>query len=231
MKEVYLFLILKWGVFMEFLGLSIQDFDFFRKKDKMTKVEYEKSRNEVKHHFRGLCYELQKIYHKDTDGVLDINKEFSSFSKKSMNISADYGEKTNNIKKTIEMNTENVCVKLTLDSVSSETSMAVVEILKNKSEAIFNYIMADKHNQINCTYKGKGSKIDVVKYNALELDNKSYNSLVSFIENNIKDGKHEFVVVIQHTCPKNEAIKQSKNLSNIIYEDLNKTTNLFIELS
>ncbi|WDU82188.1 hypothetical protein [Caloramator sp. Dgby_cultured_2] len=67
---------------MDFNGFVAADFDFFKKKDKFTKEEYDKFRNEVKLHFRKFCYELQKIYHKNTDGVLELDKEFHGFSKK-----------------------------------------------------------------------------------------------------------------------------------------------------
>jgi hypothetical protein len=216
---------------MEFLGLTTEDFDFFRKKDKMSKQEYEKSRNEVKHHFRGLCYELQKIYHKRTAGVLNINKEYPNFNKRSINISADYGEQISNIKKTIEMNTENVSIRLNLEAHDEEMSKFIIDALKTKKSAIWDYIIADKHNQISCSFKLKGNKFDTIKYNSLDMNAKNYDSFLSFVEDNVNSGKYEFNISILHTCPKNEAIKQSKNLSTIIYEDMVCTSNLCSKLA
>lgn len=215
---------------MEFLGLSTEDFDFFRKKDKMSKAEYEKSRNEVKHHFRGLCYELQKIYHKKTDGVLKINKEFPNFNKRSMNIDAQYGEKVDGFRQIIEMNTENVCTKLILEGSSEESSKLIIDILKNKKNVIWDYLLVDKHNQINTFFKGKGNKIDTIKYNSLDINTKNYDAFLEFIETHLKSGKYDFEVALQHTCPKDAAIKQSKNLSNVIYGELTNISELYTSL-
>ena len=79
---------------MEFIGLPAGDFDFFKKKDKMSKDDYERQRNEVKLHFRSLCYEIQKIHHKKTNGVLEVNKEFQNFNKRSTNISTTKTKRT-----------------------------------------------------------------------------------------------------------------------------------------
>ena len=215
---------------MEFLGLTATDFDFFRKKDKMLKDEYEKGRNEVKIHFRGLCYELQKIYHKKTDGVLEINKEFQNFNKRCVDILAEFGEKTNMKKKSIEINTENLCTKLTLESHDEENSKCILDIVKNKKSYIWDYAISDKHNQINCTFKGKSNKVETIKYNSLDINTKNYDAFIDFIEKNINSNKHDFEVVIQHTCPKNEAAKQGKNLPNIIYEDMAGIMDLYNNL-
>lgn len=216
---------------MEFLGLSCEEFDFFRKKDKMSKQEYEKSRNDVKHHFRSLCYELQKIYHKKTEGVLEINKDFPNFNKRSMNIAVEYGEKTSCLKKSIEMNTDNISVKLIFEANDLEASKLITSRLIDKKDIIWNYVIADKHNQINFSFKSKGNKAETIKYNSLDMNSKIYDAFTSSIENYINSGKYEFEIVVQHTCPKNEAVKQGKNLSNIIYEDMVKITDLYNKLS
>lgn len=231
MKEIHVFAKFEiGGLFMEFLGLSNGDFDFFKKKDKMSKMEYEKRRYEVKLHFRSLCYEIQKIYHKKTEGVLEINKEFQNFNKRSINITAEYGDKTNILNKYLEMNTENLCVKLVLASHNEEDSSFIIDLVRNKKDIICEYIMANKYNAISCSFKGKSNKIESIKYNAIEINTKNYDAFVSFIEDNISKGKFQFEVIMQYTYPKNEVTKQSKNLSNIIYEVMINTGDIYSKL-
>lgn len=215
---------------MEFNGLLSTDFDFFRKKDKMTKDEYEKGRNDVKNHFRGLCYEMQKIYHRKTNGVLEINKDFQNFNKKCVNIFAEFGGKVDKVKKVIEMNTENISIKLILESQNEDDSKYILDLLYNKKDKIWEYVIADKHNQINCGFKYKNNRVDSIKYNSLDINTKNYEAFIGFIENNVKTGKVEFEVSILHTCPKNEAVKQSKNLPNIVYGDMISINELYIKL-
>lgn len=66
---------------MEFLGFTNNDFDFFKKKSMMDKAEYNERREEVKRHFRELCYQIQKNYHSLTGGTLLLDKDFHGLAK------------------------------------------------------------------------------------------------------------------------------------------------------
>jgi hypothetical protein len=215
---------------MEFLGFSSDNFEFFRKKDKMSKAEYEKNRNEVKLSFRCLCYDVQKMYHKKTNGVLEINKEFSNFNKRSQNISADYGENSELAKNIIEMNIENVAIKLLFSSNDEESAKLVLDKIKNKKKQIVNFLVSEKHNQINYSFKGKGNKQDMIKLNSMDVNDKSYDAIVENVVNGINNGKYTFEVTIQHTCPKAEAIKQEKNLIEFMFKDIIGIMDLHTEL-
>ncbi|WDC83531.1 hypothetical protein PL321_12585 [Caloramator sp. mosi_1] len=67
---------------MEFLGFEAQDFEFFKNYEKLTGEEALRQKENVKMNFRAFCYELQKIYHKNTNGFLELEKEFLKSNKK-----------------------------------------------------------------------------------------------------------------------------------------------------
>lgn len=205
---------------MEFIGFSSDNFEFFRKKDKMSKAEYEKNRNAVKLGFRCLCYDMQKLYHKKTDGVLEINKEFSNFSKRSVNISADYGKNTETAKSIIEMNIDNVAVKLICTSNNEEAARSVLSRLTDAKKQIIDFLVSEKHNQINYSLRGKGNRIEINKLNSLDVTENSFDGILTRLGESIAAGKYDFEIAIQHTCPKAEAIKQEKNLPEVLYEDM-----------
>lgn len=216
---------------MEFLGFTAEDFDFFRKKEKMTKEEYEKNRNLVKLHFRSLCYELQKIYHRTNESVLEVNKEFSNFNRRSLDLGADYGTKTEVVRKMIDLNCDYLGLRLVFSSMNEDTSSRVLELVRNRKDVIWNYMMLDKHNQILVSFKGKSGKPETLKLTSLDMNEKNYESLLLFIEKHIKAGKLNFELVIQHVCPKNEAVKQNKNLANILFKDMLDTEVVYQALS
>ena len=125
--EVAPFLIYEGGVYMDFNGLQAADFDFFKKKEKMQKDEYEKGRNDVKVHFRGLCYEMQKIYHKNTGGVLVLDKDFQNFNKRSSSIFADHRVEESKFRISILMNCDHL--KVETDVLSQNEMDAIISSL------------------------------------------------------------------------------------------------------
>lgn len=211
---------------MEFIGLSGADFDFFKKKDKITKEEYEKGRNDVKSHFRGLCYELQKIYHKNTGGVLELQKDFQNFNKKSISIAAEYITGVENSNVEILMNAESAGIVLSLFSLNSQTAEWALNIVKNKRNDVWEYLLGDKNSSIRIEFNTKSKKNNEIKLSSLEINKKNYDNLISFIEKNIADGKYEFKLHIGCSFSKNECIKQNKAFSNTAYAAVMSTLRL-----
>ncbi|QCX32993.1 hypothetical protein FDN13_04300 [Caloramator sp. E03] len=203
---------------MEFNGLLGMDFDFFKKKDKMTKEEYETARNEVKQHFRSLCYEVQKIYHKKTGGVLELDKEFQNFNKRSNVIIAECKNCQNKFKVNIHLGSDNLSVELFFKSETKEQCEYIIEILKNKKSVIWEYFMSNKYMMLCVEYISKTKKISSVKMASFELNNKNYSNILKFIEDNFSEGRYEFNFIIAFSYNKNECLKQNKNFANTVYE-------------
>lgn len=95
---------------MDFSGFENADFDFFRKKGSMNKEEYDIKKEEVRRHFRELCYQIQKSYHSTTGRTLALDKDFAGLGKIKNMISA---------KSKIEgMDYFNLCIFQTQDGIS-----------------------------------------------------------------------------------------------------------------
>lgn len=203
---------------MEFNGLVGIDFDFFKKKDKMTREEYESGRNEVKQHFRSLCYELQKIYHKKTGGVLELDKNFQNFNKRSNSIVIEHKNEINNFKMNIQLNSEYLSIELDFKSQDQSHSQYILDILKNKKNIIWEYMMANKYMVLYAEFESKNKKNNIFKITALDINNKNYENFISFIENNIKEEKNNFTIQLGYMYSKNECIKQGRNFVNTAYD-------------
>lgn len=205
---------------MDFNGLLSADFDFFKKKEKMLRDEYEKGRNDVKLHFRGLCYEMQKIHHKKTGGVLTIDKDFQNFNKKSNNISADHIDE-NNFKITVILNSD--CLKIETDLISSNEDDArnLLDILKSKRTIIWELIMSSKFAMIYVEVLGKDKKNNYIKLSSFDVNTKNYDNFTGFIENNVSKGKTAFKLGIGYMFPKSECLKQAKNIAAVSYNSMN----------
>lgn len=206
---------------MDFNGLLAADFDFFKKKEKMLKEEYEKGRNDVKMHFRGLCYEMQKIHHKKTGGVLTIDKDFQNFNKRSSNIYADHRLDESKFLIRILMNCDHLRIETELLSDNAVEAQNVLDIIKNKKSIIWELIMSSKHAMIYADIIGKDKNSGYMKLSSLDINTKNYDNFINFIENNISKGKTAFKVGIGYMYPKSECLKQGKNIAVISYDSMN----------
>ncbi|MDO6353579.1 hypothetical protein Q3V94_00580 [Caloramator sp. CAR-1] len=188
---------------MDFNGFVAADFDFFKKKDKFTKEEYDKFRNEVKLHFRKFCYELQKIYHKNTDGVLELDKEFHGFSKKSEEIAA-YNLIKDDMRIKFFLNSENVgiCLEIKDDNLK--------DFLTKYKDVIKQFLFSNKHAFIELQNLGKGDK--KTRILALDYSEKNY-------EGFIMESNKSKTLLVGFIYNKNEAIKLGKDITKHIHEN------------
>jgi hypothetical protein len=211
---------------MDFNGLTGGDFDFFKKKDKMLKEEYETRRNDLKMHFRSLCYEIQKMYHKNTDGVFEVNKEFQNFNKRSMNISAEH-KNSEDSSIILNMDSNNLKVELILNSSDEKSSGKIMTIINNKKTVLLEHAMSSKYMVIYAEFAGRNKKDNMMKLSALDVNNKNYDNFISFINKGVSEGKHEFTLGTGYAYSKNECVKQGKALSNTVYGSTIELMDLF----
>lgn len=188
---------------MDFNGFVVADFDFFKKKDKFTKEEYDKFRNEIKLNFRKFCYELQKIYHKDTGGVLELDKEFHGFSKKSDEIAA-YNHLNDNLRIKFFLNSENVgtCLEIKHGNIK--------EILIHYKDFIKQFMFSNKHSFMEIRVAIKGDK--KIRILSLEYNEKNY-------ENFVKESNKSKLLLIGFIYNKSESIKLGKDITKFIYNN------------
>jgi hypothetical protein len=203
---------------MEFAGFIGADFDFFRKKDKMTKEEYEKGRNNVKIHFRGLCYEIQKIYHTKTGGVFDLDKEFQNFNRRSKEIWAEHRDIENKCCIDLQLNGEFLSITQSLESKDLNELETIIAILTNKKNIIWQCLSSNKHMMIYAEFPQKAKKINSLQLSSLNISNKNYDAFVDFINDNKANEKYVSKVVIGYNFSKNECVKQGQNFKNTAYD-------------
>lgn len=206
---------------MDFNGLQAADFDFFRKKEKMLKDEYEKGRNDVKLHFRGLCYEMQKIHHAKTGGVLNLEKDFQNFNKRSSNISAEYKVEGSSFIILILMNCDHLKIDTEVVSDNNADAEKILDIVKNRKNIIWELTMSSKFMMIDVEVMGKDKKNNYMKLSSLDINTKNYEGFISFIENNIAKGKTAFKLGIGYVYPKSECLKQGKSIAQNSYAAMN----------
>lgn len=199
---------------MEFNGLLGMDFDFFKKKDKMLKEEYDKARNEIKQHFRSLCYEVQKIYHKTTGGVLELDKDFQNFNKRSTYITAECKKEIDNFTIDIQLNSDNLCVELKNKTETKEQCEYLLGVLKNKKDVFWEYMMSNKYMIL--LIESKIKKGNLLKVTSFDLNNKNYDNMVKYIEDNIKEERYSFNFMIAFVYGKSECLKQGKAIAHTI---------------
>ncbi|MCX7903462.1 MAG: hypothetical protein N2486_03015 [Caloramator sp.] len=202
---------------MDFNGFVAADFDFFRKKDKLTKEEYDKFRNDIKLHFRKFCYELQKIYHKNTGGVLELDKEFHGFSKKSDEIAA-YNLIKDDLRIKFFLNCENVgtCLELKHDNLK--------DILSKHRDAIRQFIFSNKHAFIEVQTFGKSSD-KKMRISSLDFSEKNYELF-------LMEANKSKILLVGFIYNKNEVFKFGKDITKHIYEnffEINKIKDLFLQ--
>ncbi len=205
---------------MDFNCLQAADFDFFKKKEKMSKNEYEKGRNDVKFHFRSLCYEMQKIHHKKTGGVLTLEKDFQNFNKRSSNIYVDHIVEGSKFRVFILMNSDHLKIENGVLSENQVDAQYVLDVIKNKKSVVWELAMSNKFAMIYAEILGKDKKNNYMKLSSLDINAKNYDSFISFIENNISKGKVAFKLGIGYVYPKSECLKQGKNIAVISYDSM-----------
>jgi hypothetical protein len=206
---------------MDFNGLQAADFDFFKKKEKMLKDEYEKGRNDVKLHFRSLCYEMQKIHHKKTGGVLTLEKDFQNFNKRSNNIYVEHIVEDTKFRVFILINCDHLKIENEVLSENAVDAQYVLDIIKNKKSIVWELAMSNKFAMIYAEILGKDKKNNYMKLSSLDINAKNYDSFISFIENNISKGKTAFKLGIGYVYPKSECLKQGKNIAVTSYDSMN----------
>lgn len=206
---------------MDFNGLQAADFDFFKKKEKMLKDEYEKGRNDVKLHFRSLCYEMQKIHHKKTGGVLTLDKDFQNFNKRSSSIFADHLVDESKFKILILMNSDHLRIETEVVSENESDAQYVLGIIKDKKNIIWELMMSNKFTMLYVEIIGKDKKNNYMKLSSLDINTKNYDSFISFIENNIAKDKTAFKLGMGYIYPKSECLKQGKNIAGASYDSIN----------
>lgn len=203
---------------MDFNGLQNFDFDFFRKKDKMQREEYENGRNEVKTHFRSLCYEMQKIHHKRTGGVLILDKDFQNFNKRSSNIYADYVLENSIFKIAILMNCDHLRIEGYLLAENDEIVNKLVNIVKVSKKDIFDFMLDSKFTCMHVEIGGKEDKENTRKLSTIDLNEKNYEDIESFINTVAAKNKKSIRLGIGYSFSKNECVKQGKNFAETAYE-------------
>lgn len=194
------------GINMEFLGFEALDFEFFKNLEKTSSEEGLKQRENVKTNFRAFCYELQKIYHKNTNGFLELEKEFLKSNKKSESLKARHK---------ID---ENVYIDIVINQygVGIFYDTQDKEILLKSKEKIWDYVLSNKKSFISLNRITKTKCTEIIKVNCLEMNSKAYDNIKSYLEQN-KEDKLNLYIGAFYT--KSECIKQKKQLVNRFYEE------------
>lgn len=205
---------------MEFNGLTGVDFDYFKNKDKLSKEEYERIRNDLKMHFRALCYQMQKNHHSKTGGVLELQRDFHSFNKKSTDIYSEYKGSSNDFRVIIKLDKDALSIESVFSSYSKDEAYKIIDILTNKKMKLWEFVLSNKFMHMHIEFSKKNRKSNELKLNSLEINNKNYDNFILFIENNIKEDNYIFDLKIGYSFPKNECIRQGKNLVNLSYNSL-----------
>jgi len=181
----------------------------------MTKEEYDKVRNDFKLRFRKFCYELQKQYHKATNGVLELDKEFHGFTKKSEEIAA-FSNLSEGSKLKIYLNSEYLGIVLELNCSNYE------DLLSSKKDIVWNFILSNKHTFAEFFPNSKGTKN--IKILSHELNSKNYENIIAAIKNS--PNKTTSFIHIGYLFNKNEAVKQGKDIVKNAHDALIKTIEL-----
>lgn len=211
---------------MEFNGFAGADFDFFRRKDKITKDEYEKLRNEVKLHFRGLLYSLQKKYHQKTNGVLELQKDFQNFNKRSINIESSYKNEGGKSEIGIILNSDHLKIDLNTKAESGEEIKKIMTILKDKKNLIWEQLSGNKFMIVYYEPLMKNKKENIVKLTSHDISNKNYEAFIKGLEKYLDEERCQIKFGIGAVYHKNESVKQGKNLENIVFDTFMKFLDL-----
>lgn len=188
---------------MEFLGFEAVDFDFFKNKEKYSKEDYNKYRDEMKLHFRSLCYEIQKVYHKKTDGFFELERDFQKLNKKSENIRVEHKVEEGS-KVVIQLNSEELAVFFETDDIDL--------ILREKNK-LQEYIYSSKKSFIALIQSGKNKNSQLFRVGCLDFNDKIYDLLIKKVE-------EASLFLIGVSFNKQTCLKQQKQLINTLYNEL-----------
>jgi len=201
---------------MDFCGFTGKDFDFFKNKDKMSSEEYEKSRNHVKLHFRSLCYEMQKSYHKKTGGVLELDKDFQNFNKRSSSIFVERPVREGLSRLRIQMNCDGIIVETYIQLGGDITPQRMASMIMENKNMVWNYVMSNKNMVIYCEMASSKNKGELYKLSAGEINRKNYDNFTESIGSKL-EGCKKARLAVGHAFSRDDCIKQGKNLHNTVY--------------
>lgn len=190
---------------MEFLGFETMAFDFFKNKDKYSKEDYNKYRDEMKLQFRSFCYEIQKLYHKKTGGFFELERDFQKLSKKSENIRAEHNVDKGG-KVVIQLNSEELAIFFETEDKG---------LMLNKKSHLQEYIYSNKKSFIALTKSGKNKNGEIMRVGCLDFNEKMYNLLTQKLEEST-------LLLIGVSFNKQTCIKQQKQLVQSVYDELMK---------
>ena len=211
---------------IEFEGFVSHDFDFFKKKDKFTKEEYNTIRNGLKQSFRSMCYEIQKLYHSNTDGFYEIDKEFQNFGKKGMEIIAQHVMEDNKYKIVYELNADNISIGLHFPSQTDDIEKSI-ETIKNKKSTLIDLIMQSKNMQMSAQVNRNSKDNTIIRLHGFEASNKNFDAFINSIETAKKDGKNISNISIKYVYSKNECIRLGKSFTVTSYNCTMKLYKLY----
>ena len=224
---------------MDFNGFESSDFEFFKRKKTMEKSEYEKKKEGLKRLFRGLCYQLQKCYHKNTDGVLILEKDFQGLNKGKDHL---YARANINgidfLGLEIDLYQEGLNINLISPADGDYLKFELFKnALKDKKD-IFARLFRENKSIYMTIYKRDIKKPRTGCWTEeFKFENKELNiNNLDLVVNNIEkiqpypfDNKNIGGVKIKLNIPRPEAIKQGKALPNKVCTEVIKMFN-FCEL-
>jgi hypothetical protein len=174
---------------MDFLGFVNSDFDFFKKKSLMNKLEYDEKREELKRHFREFCYQIQKNYHVINGGTLLFDKDFQGLNRNKSLVSAKSKiSDIDFINLSIDLCHENISINLTIPPDGDYMKLeAFKSVLVNKREIMTRFFKENKHMFIllyKRNYKKQGDDVwtEEYKFENSELCLGNYETLIENID-------------------------------------------------
>lgn len=188
---------------MEFLGFEAVDFDFFKNREKYSREDYNKYRDDMKLHFRSLCYEIQKLYHKKTGGFFELERDFQKLNKKSENIRAEHKVDRGG-KIVIQLSAEELSIFYETDNKDL--------ILTTKGN-LQEYIYSNKKSFISLIKSGKNKISEVIRVGCLDFNDKMYDMLTKQIGDST-------MLLVGISFNKQTCLKQQKQLIQSVYDEL-----------
>lgn len=208
---------------MEFYGFSNSDFDFFRKKNSMSKMEYDVKKEEIKRHFRELCYEIQKNYHSTTGETLLLDKNFQNFNRNKNYLTATSQiDKINAFYLKIELCQENIHIGLVCPSDGDCLKYdGLKQLIKDKKDIFLKFFKENK-SMFVLLYKRNGKKtgdegwVEEYRFNNNELILGNFDLLISNMEKiqpSQCNSKSMGGIQIRAQFTKSDAVKMGKMLA------------------
>lgn len=214
---------------MEFNGYTNMDFDFFRKKDKLLKTDYDSARNNLRLHFRGMCYGLQKLYYKNVGEVFTLEREYQNFNKRSTSINASHIIKDGDtsLRLNLELDNNGLFVEIVIPEEVAKSWGGYVEYLKANKQQILNYVMG---NRFRICYAEVGKKVkdlSIIKVSGFEISDKNYDNFIKNLENSLKAGNTIGKLCVGYFYNKGESTKQGTELLDVVYDSITSLKNTY----